>query len=451
MNGQVQNLSIGPERISQESLLFAALERLVRIREGRTAVRLHLSRLRPQNRREGYLRIVLRLLEPMVNAYGGQIFLLDDSDMVFLLRDARRTDVETMIAKLRSFFSRDPLIFADENDGVDRFCSRYDLAGDDYKTLLETARQDEERIRQRGRARGAAAAQQRTPLGTRELSQLLDGLEKTEVAKLIRRRWSIVVTARSTTEVFAQEFSINTDGLQKLLGRPIDFSGNSWLIKHLNTILGGSVLSILASVPFKPMPSAFLFDLNLYEGLSDSLARFERHLNGRAEMMIEFHILDVLADSGAYYTIRDKMQESGYKVIIEGLDILTTQCIEIAQFGADYYKLGWNPEMRENEIGAIQAAIDPEQLILEGCESESAIQWGLAHGINRFQGTYVAALLSAYAKAEAGGAACSLAECIAARSVVAGPLRERYAGQGWLDAAPVIRAGKTGDRKGAPS
>lgn len=449
MNGQTQHLSSGPERIFQESLLLATLERLVRIREGRSAVRLHLSRLRPQNRREGYLRIVLRLLEPMVNAYGGQIFLLDDSDIVFLLRDARKTDVETMIAKLRSFFSRDPLIFADESDDVDRFCSRYDLAGDDYKILLEIARQAEEDTRRRGRTRGAAAAQQHAPLETRELSHLLDGLEKTEVAKLIRRRWSIVVTARSTTEVFAQEFSINTDGLQKLLGRPIDFSGNSWLIKHLNTILGGSVLSILASVPFNPMPSAFLFDLNLYEGLSDSLARFERHLGGRAEMMIEFHILDVLADSGAYYTIRDKMQESGHKVIIEGLDILTTQCIEIAQFGADYYKLGWNPEIRESEIAAIVAAIDPEQLILEGCESETAIQWGLEHGISRFQGTYVAALLSAYAKADAGNTIGSLAECIAARSVVAGPLRERYKGQEWLDAAPVIRAGKSGDKKGA--
>jgi hypothetical protein len=96
-----------PDVVTQESLLLGAVERIGRIRQGRIAVHVHLSRLRPQNRQDGHVRIALRMLEPMVNAYRGQMFLLTNSDVVFMLKDANLTDVENMIYKLRALFSKE--------------------------------------------------------------------------------------------------------------------------------------------------------------------------------------------------------------------------------------------------------------------------------------------------------------------------------------------------------
>ena len=101
-----------PDVVTQESLLLGAVERVGRFAQGRIAVHVHLSRLRPQNRQDGHVRIALRMLEPMVNAYRGQMFLLTNSDIVFMLKDANLTDVENMIYKLRALFSKDPLTFA---------------------------------------------------------------------------------------------------------------------------------------------------------------------------------------------------------------------------------------------------------------------------------------------------------------------------------------------------
>ena len=117
----------GPEIVTQESLLLGALERIARIRHGRLALQIHLSRLRPQNRQDGHIRIALRMLEPMVNAYRGQMFLFANSDIVLLLKDPNELDVENMVYKLRALFSKDPLTFADSGDGQDRFCSWFAL------------------------------------------------------------------------------------------------------------------------------------------------------------------------------------------------------------------------------------------------------------------------------------------------------------------------------------
>ena len=129
----------GPEIVTQESLLLGAAERISRIRDGRVGVRIHLSRLRPQNRQEGHIRIALRMLEPIVNAYRGQMFLLGTSDIVFMLKDPYATDIENMIFKLRALFSKDPLTFQDSGDGQDNFCSWYELSENaDYEAFLPT-------------------------------------------------------------------------------------------------------------------------------------------------------------------------------------------------------------------------------------------------------------------------------------------------------------------------
>ena len=58
---QIQNRSRGP---SQEYLLLDYLQRLGRNVEGRMAVHIHLSRLRPQNRQEHHIRIAAATTTP---------------------------------------------------------------------------------------------------------------------------------------------------------------------------------------------------------------------------------------------------------------------------------------------------------------------------------------------------------------------------------------------------
>ena len=82
---QIQNRTRGP---SQEYLLLDYMQRLGRNVDGRMAVHIHLSRLRPQNRQDHHIRIAAATFEGMVQNYEGQIFTLSNSDLFFICKDA---------------------------------------------------------------------------------------------------------------------------------------------------------------------------------------------------------------------------------------------------------------------------------------------------------------------------------------------------------------------------
>ena len=100
-----QNQTKGP---SQEYLLLDYLQRLGRSVEGRMAVHIHLSRLRPQNRQDHHVRIAATTFEGMTQTYDGQVFILSSSDLFFVCKDASIDDIDAAILKVRHLFNEDP-------------------------------------------------------------------------------------------------------------------------------------------------------------------------------------------------------------------------------------------------------------------------------------------------------------------------------------------------------
>ncbi|HVI51701.1 MAG TPA: hypothetical protein VM661_10860 [Candidatus Sulfotelmatobacter sp.] len=437
----------GPEIVTQESLLLGAAERIGRIRDGRLAVQVHLSRLKPQNRQDGHIRIALRMLEPMVNAYRGQMFLLGDSDVVFMVKDPNPVDVENMIFKLRALFSKDPLTYDDEGDGIDHFCTWFDLGGSDYDRFVDMARTATAVARKRSRDKGSAKPASK-PLDAKSLGGVLERLSSLDVTPLIQRQSSIVIRENSATaEVLFQEFFVAMFELQKALAPDVNLLANRWLFQHLSQTLDKRVLGALSQLKLKGLPPCYSLNLNISTVLSKAFDQFEAAIGDRAGISVELQVLDVLADSRGYYAVRDRLRGKGHQVVIDGMNELTLQFMDVAQFEADLYKVAWSPEMREGEhsdaVGAAVAPLGASKVMLARCDSEAAIQWGLERGIQRFQGRYVDAMLAAYTMAMCPKAAqCTLQQCIARHGVVTGALRTACYDNDMLDSSPVMRVPK---------
>ena len=111
-----QNQKQGP---SQEYLLLDYLQRLNRSLEGRMAVHIHLSRLRPQNRQDHHVRIAATTFEGMTQTYDGQVFILSSSDLFFVCKDASIDDIDAAILKVRHLFNEDPLTHGEEEEDMD--------------------------------------------------------------------------------------------------------------------------------------------------------------------------------------------------------------------------------------------------------------------------------------------------------------------------------------------
>ncbi len=447
MNSPVPDAD-GPEIVTQESLLLGAVERVGKIREGRLGVVIFLSRLKPQNRQEGHIRIALRMLEPMVNAYRGQMFLFSNSDIVFLLKDPNELDVENMVYKLRALFSKDPLTFADAGDGQDRFCSWYDLGGNDYQAFLALAQDAAQEARQKNRSRGAARAVAQ-PMDAKGLDGILTRLQAMDVTGLVSRQAAMVLTDRQTAEVLFQEYYVSMAELQKALAPDVNLLANRWLFQHLSLTLDRQVLAALSRLALRRKPDQINLNLNIATVLGPDFKRFLKESAQGMRVAVEFQVLDMLADSRGYFAARAFLREQGAQVVVDGLNDLTLQFMEVEHFGADLYKLSWSPELKDGESGALQlASLDPEALLLARCDSEAAIAWGVERGLKRFQGRYVDAMLAAFTMAHCDhAAACTLQQCVARHGVISGGLRAACGNHDMLDSLPVMRAPKIRPRE----
>ncbi len=431
-----------PEVVTQESLLLAAAERVGRIRRGRTAIHLHLSKLRPYNREEAHLRVAGRMLDPLVQIYRGQVFFLSNADIVLLCKDARPAELDAMVLRLRGLFGKDPLTYGDAGNGRDQFCDWYELATE-YDAFLALARRLDDGVRRRNRGRQAAAL---PPIRPRQLHDALEKVANFDVAAVVRRQSAIRLTEREGAEIAYQEVFVAIAELQRALAPRLNLLGNRWLFQHLSQTLDQRLLAMVMESPLQRMPPMLSVNLNIATTYSPEFRQFVEAMAGRGvAVMVEVQIVDVFADLGSYCYARDTLQAMGHKVLLDGVTPLTLQFADIRRYGADLVKLFWSPDFLDRDadldLGQATARIGMERVVLGRCDSEAAIRWGLGAGIQCFQGRYVDAMQAAMAMARCPQSKhCTLAQCMARHGVIAGPLRTACHDHQALDALPRLRA-----------
>lgn len=433
----------GPEIVTQEHLLLDATERVGRIRDGRMAVHLHLSRLKPQNRQEGYLRVAGRMLEPMVSAYRGQIFLLTNSDIVFLVNQPSPADLKDHIHRLRGLFAKDPLANDDSGDGLDLFCTLYDLTFDyePFITMVKSAL-DEARTRVR-----VPQAPDLKPLDANALSAVLERLTLLDAAPFVRRQSAISLGGGGQAEALFQEFFISVGDLQKAIAPDVNLLSNRWMFQHLSATLDRRLLEAMRRLRLSKAPPSMHLNLTIASLADPAFQALDQSLPEEMGLGIEVQILDMLADSRAFFEAQRKLKERGRHLVIDGLNEATLTFMDVGRTGADLYKLDWTPEMQEpHRRDAIMTAlkhIDPAKLLLARCDSEAAIAWGMDHGLHKFQGRYIESMLAATTMGVCDkAAACTLSQCTSRHGVIVGPLRHECGSNLMLDTAPAMRTPK---------
>src|SRR3546814_6698883 len=83
----------------------------------------------------------------MVNNYEGQIFVLSNSDLFFICKDAAIEDIDAAIMKVRYLFSEDPLSQGDEEEDLARFCTWYNVQSqfDELLDMVKSMHRERER------------------------------------------------------------------------------------------------------------------------------------------------------------------------------------------------------------------------------------------------------------------------------------------------------------------
>ncbi|MDX1737173.1 MAG: hypothetical protein R3261_02990, partial [Alphaproteobacteria bacterium] len=345
----IQNQSGGTH--SQENTLLDFAERIKRYREGRRAVHIHLSRLRPQHRRPHHLRIAANTIEEFIFAFEGQLFRLGNSDMIFVVKDADLMQLDDVIMRLRTLFSEDPVASVNSSlEGHGRFASLYSLDRQ-YEKFLELAREINQQAREREKRLGALAAQTeedknalQNPLTPDQLGKLEEVLMRTDLSNVFKRQAICAVSGDEEPTPVFNELFISIGELAKTVLPDVNLAANRWLFQHLTQTLDQRVLKMLAKSDDRTLFNSFSINLNVNTLLSREFMQFDAslHTGSRGTLVIEMQMVDIMADFSNFLFARDFVKDKGYRICLDGVTPDLLNFIDRKKMGIDLIKLNAN-------------------------------------------------------------------------------------------------------------
>lgn len=395
---------------SQAYLLLDYTQRLDRHREGRRAVHIHLSRLKPQNRREQHIRVAVNTFEETVSQFDGQVFVLQSSDMIFICKDAKIADIDEAVMRLRFLFSEDPLTQGPDEEAMARFCTWYNIETGFQKFLaLAEKLYEEEQARDRRLAAAAAEAgmpqdseDNRRPLTPEQLGKLEDYLQRTDVSSVLRRQHICVVVGENPPQSIVKELYISIADLAESMLPDVNLASNRWLFQHLTQTLDMRMLRMLSRADDSDLFSSFSLNLNISTLLSPEFIEFDTSLRtgSRGTIIIELQPTEVFADYSAFMFARDFVHEKGYRLCLDGVSMNFFEMINREKMGVDLIKMVWSPDLMTEGHRAHRAEITEHvkesgkaRIIMSRCDSPAAIRVGQSMGITMYQGRHIDQLM----------------------------------------------------------
>ena len=402
---------------SPEAQLCEYVQRLQRHREGRRAVQIHLSQLRPQNRLLHHLRIAANTFHGLVSRIDGQFYTLSNGDIFFLCRDEDGQTAQAAVLKVCYLFSDDPLAEQHDPMAEPRFCTWYQLAHE-YVDLTNEAQRLYEAYKQRRKAEQAEAISRDDdeapaelhPMTPAELGEIERSLDQADLTNLMRRQSICAITGNEPPKPVIQEVFVSIAEMQQQMTPTVNLTADRWLFQRLTQLLDRRMLALILKHEDTSVSKFLSINLNVSSLLSDDFLRFDEALraNARGTILLEVPVVDIFSDMAAYTFARDFVHDRAYRICIDGVTHQTAPLVNRAQLGADMIKLYWSPQMLQDDDGSRRTMLTAfvkesgrANVVLCRCDTVDAIVYGRDLGICLFQGHYIDALLQVESERDA--------------------------------------------------
>ncbi len=385
------------------------MHRLEKHKEGRKVAHLHLSLLRPINRRDQHIRTAAGNFDSMVTSMDAQVFTVKNSDIFVIYKDTVHHQVETAVQQIRYLFDDDPLV-SEEQASDQKFTTWYD-AEQEFDAVLQSVqnlaqaekkRQSEVRGRMDARAALKAKQEKGEPLTPKVLARVETALSRADLSNLVRRQFICRLDAQMVPEQLFSELFISIKDLRETMLPDVNLVANRWLFQHLTTTLDRRMLSMLTKTDSISFSGDISFNINVATVLSQEFQAFDDNIAAgrRGAMIIELQKEDIFCDLSAYVFAREFVQEKGYKVCLDGLTMETIGFIDRERLGADLAKLIWHPDLADgsdelhSKLKNIVKSGGLDRVIMCRCDNRESVDFGRSMGINLFQGRHIESMIA---------------------------------------------------------
>lgn len=403
-----------------EQQLLDMLYRLEGMLEETTALHVKLSLLKPGNKTAHQIRLTASALETIIASSRSRMFLLSDTDIVLIGREINKEHLKKTIQDIKGFFLSDPLLAKNSHAS---FIDVYNLKKE-YQDFLQIALEKEEIYKSLNTQEDVSI-----PIGPEHLDAILRNIEGFDILNVIRRQEAIEITRSGRyCSLFFEYFTSMAD-LKTAIAPNINMFSNRWLFQHLSETLDKRMLSAHKEL-FEHTPGNISLNLNISTIFTSTFTDFLISFPKDATLVVEVQLMDIIQNTKNYIIAKDLLREAGHKILIDGLHPISFQFMDLNLLDPDLLKLNWSLSILDDEkntpLPQLIQEINPNRIVLMRSESEEAIKWGLSNGISRFQGYYLDALSGAGIKRKCTQSEnCTLSQCIARKSCIAGPLRDQ--------------------------
>ncbi|MEX0760305.1 MAG: hypothetical protein WD100_12070 [Tistlia sp.] len=405
----------GLQQSRQATLLLESAQRLGKRRHGRCAMHLRLSRLVTDETPPQHMRIAVSVFETGIQGLEGELFVLDNFDLVFLGIDRQVSALEKAVEKVEFLLQGDPA--AEKIDRAGGYARWFDLAID-YDDFMSQCRQlaveEEQRRLNRASLEGRSARRQpRQELDLSGLAELERALNSADISALVRQQPVCAVGANMRPTRVLTEFFTSIRDVEKVLSPDTDLAQNRLLFQYLTLVLDKRMLAHLRKNGNRRLGRYISVNLNVASLISPAFLSFDADLpvGVRGKIILELQQPDVYADLRAYSFGRDLAKQQGYRLCLDGVTRHSLPLIDRERLGVDFVKLIWNDELRSAiegkgrpEIEEAVRRVGLQHLILHRCETEDVVKAGHSLGIQLFQGHFIDALLPSEEQQEARSA-----------------------------------------------
>lgn len=395
-----------PSRSGSGTLLLDYLRELDKHRDGRKAVQIFISRLKPLNRRDHHVRMAATNFEGLAKDRQGQIFGLDNGDLLFIFRRQVEPAVQAAVEQVRFLFGDDPLI-AEPRLASDPFVRWFEV-DTEFDAILALVRETAE-------AGGAGAApppvedtrsqlkarqEQGEPLTPEVLARVETALQRADLSNLVRRQFACSIGAQGLDEPIFSELFISIRDLRETLLPGINLASSRWLFNRLTQTLDRRMLAMLTKTDHLTISGDISFNVNVAVLIAPEFMAFDDAVpaSRRGQLVVEIQMVDALSNLAAFAFARQFVQDRGYRVALDGVTHRTLRLVDRDRLAVDYVKLIWNPDLAGRDTAAstqtLIRRIGDGRTVLSRCDDRAAIDHGIDMGIGVFQGRQVETLIA---------------------------------------------------------
>ena len=223
-------------------------------------------------------------------------------------------------------------------------------------------------------------------------------LDRLNLAQVYRRESIVGITDALLPRLVFQRLGLDKTALRQHLG---SIAEDRALLRHAQSLLQKRVLealgdegtrkSLMGGGPIAPL----LLDLSpdLLPPMPDQAE--EDLLPAAAPALYATLALHEAISISNLATRREALREGAWGVAISGLSATALSLVEADALPADWLILDWSPALKDTQSLRALRRLDPARIILDGCDGEEALSWGLSQGIHLFGGPRIEDIITA--------------------------------------------------------